>query len=249
MLRSTQPDEDAEAEFHRLIQSFQESAQEQNLFEKCKILLQETPLRKAVISAVTVQVIQQLIGIETVLYYSKIVPSKKIHGVELYKILESFGSLINFFLVDTFGRRLLLVISLATCTISLSLLGAVFFLDGVDNVMAIIFICLYICSYSAFFGAAPLVLDSELFPPKYRGLGAGISTISKWLISTLIASTFLPLNNKLGSYGMVFLYAGFCFVALIVVQIFLPDMTGVSLGNILKKLKGRLNSRQVWFLD
>lgn len=249
MLRNTQPDEKAEAEFHILIQSFQESAQDQSLFQKCKILLQERPLLKAVISAVTVQVIQQLIGIETILYYSKIVPSKKIHGVEIYKILESVGSLVNFFLVDTFGRRILLFISLTMCTISLSLLGAVFYLDGVDNVMSTIFICLYICSYSAFFGAAPLVLDSELFPPKYRGLGAGISTISKWLMSTLISSTFLPLKDKLGSYGTVFFYAGFCFVALIVVQIFLPDMTGVSLGNIQKKLKGRLNSRQVWFLD
>ena len=251
VLEKIQTEEEAIKEYHALQKCVQEanSKEGQSFFGRCKYMLfDDMLLRKAVFAAVSVQIVQQVAGIQTVLYYSKIVPSKKFRGVAIYDILESLGSFINFFLIDKYGRRSLLTLSLSICSVSLTLLSAIFFFEASNTIYAMIIVCLYISSYSVFFGAVPLVLDTELFPPMYRGAGASLSTFSKWVISTVVTTSFKPLQKLLGSWGILLFYAVFSFLGLILVRVILPEMRAVSIANIHANLSGHRNLRHVRFL-
>lgn len=249
-MERTHTEEEAIKEYHALQKCVQEanSKESQSFFGRCRhIIFGDKLLRKALFAAVSIQIVQQVCGVQTVLYYSKIIPSKKIKGVAVYDIVETVGSFVNFLLIDKYGRRSLLTLSLSICTVSLGLLSAIFFFDGSNTLYALVIVCLYISAYSIFFGAVPLVLNAELFPPMYRGAGASLSTFSKWVISTVVTSSFSPLKNFLGSWGIFLFYAVFSFLGLILVRVILPEMTSVSIGDIHANLSGHRNLRTVRF--
>ncbi|CAK9181345.1 unnamed protein product, partial [Ilex paraguariensis] len=55
------------------------------------------------------------------------------------------------------------------------------------GIVAVLFLGLYILSYSPGMGTAPWIVNSEIYPLRYRGLGGGIAAIANW-ISNLVVS-------------------------------------------------------------
>ncbi|KAI3456554.1 hypothetical protein Pfo_013217 [Paulownia fortunei] len=70
---------------------------------------------------------------------------------------------------------------------------------------AVLLLGAYIISYSPGMGTAPWIVNSEIYPLRYRGIGGGI------------AATFLTLTEALGSAGTFLLFAGFSTIGLIAI--------------------------------
>lgn len=227
--------------------SFQETkkALAQSFCRKCKTILKDKVLRRGLLAAVVVQVIQQSIGVQTILYYSPIVNSPKLCGVGVLVIVETLSTLMNFILVDQISRKSLISTSLTICGTSLAVLSVVFFFDGVKTQSGFVLVCIYVSSYSMFFGAAPSVVSNEVFPANYRGVGVAISTVVKWTTSLVVSISFLPLKDAIGSWGMMLFYSLLSVLGFILVRVFVPEMGCVSLGNVQQHLRGRPNSEQV----
>ncbi|XP_072059544.1 inositol transporter 4-like [Arachis hypogaea] len=64
----------------------------------------------------------------------------------------------------------------------------VWFSDGCPSkigVLAVIVLGLYILAYSPGMGSVPWVLNSEIYPLRFRGIGGGIAAVSNWNIPPL----------------------------------------------------------------
>ncbi|KAL1807466.1 hypothetical protein DCAR_0726826 [Daucus carota subsp. sativus] len=102
---------------------------------------------------------------------------------------------------------------------------------------AIIFLGLYILFFSPGMGTVPWVINSEIYPLKYRGLGGGIAAVANWCSNLLVSETFLTLTTALGSSGTFLLFAGFSIIGLVGIFFLVPETKGLSFEEVEKLLK------------
>nr|POE62190.1 inositol transporter 4 [Quercus suber] len=111
-----------------------EAAIGNNLITKFRNVMKHPEVRKALAAGVAVQVVQQFVGINSVIYYAPTImqlagyASKTVAmGLSLVTTgLNTLGSFISLLVVDRFGRRRLMLVSLVLIVVGLLSLGLVF---------------------------------------------------------------------------------------------------------------------------
>ncbi|KAK4399378.1 putative inositol transporter 2 [Sesamum angolense] len=136
ILRKIYPSQEVDAEIQALKESMEKELLENEASEKvsCVKLLRTTTLRRGLLAGVGLQVFQQFVGINTVMYYSPTIVQLAGFASNQTALLLSlvtaglnaFGSIVSIYFIDRTGRKKLLVISLCGVIISLGLLSAVF---------------------------------------------------------------------------------------------------------------------------
>ncbi|KAK4440188.1 putative inositol transporter 2 [Sesamum alatum] len=136
ILRKIYPSQEVDAEIQALKESMEKELLENEASDKISYvkLLQTTTVRRGLVAGVGLQVFQQFVGINTVMYYSPTIVQLAGFASNQTALLLSlviaglnaFGSIISIYFIDRTGRKKLLVISLCGVIISLGLLSAVF---------------------------------------------------------------------------------------------------------------------------
>lgn len=103
--------------------------------------------------------------------------------------------------------------------------------------LAVVFLGLYIISYSPGMGTAPWIVNSEIYPLRYRGTGGGIAAVSNWCSNLIVSETFLTLTKALGSSGTFLLFAGFSLLGLIAIYFLVPETKGLQIEGVEKVLQ------------
>lgn len=103
--------------------------------------------------------------------------------------------------------------------------------------LAVILLGLYIIVYSPGMGTVPWIVNSEIYPLKYRGIGGGIAAVSNWTSNLIVSETFLTLTEHLGSAGTFLLFAGFSLTGLIFIFFLVPETKGLQFGEVEKLLE------------
>ncbi|KAJ6700340.1 hypothetical protein OIU79_013388 [Salix purpurea] len=88
-------------------------------------------------------------------------------------------------------------------------------------------------------GAAPWILNSEIYPLRYRGVAGGMAAVANWANSYLIVSLTLltVLTETLTVAGAFLLVAGISFLALIAIFFLVPETKGLQFEEVEKMLK------------
>ncbi|KAK5833214.1 hypothetical protein PVK06_017032 [Gossypium arboreum] len=201
-----------------------------NLIQKLKSASSNVVVRRGLYAGITVQVAQQFSGINTVMYYSpKIVQFAGFASNEtalalslITSGLNAIGSIVSMVFVDRYGRRRLMLVSmysLGTClelnTEQRDWCRGTWFKNGCPSefgFLAVVFLGFYILSYSPGMGTVPWIVNSEIYPLRYRGIGGGLAAVSNWISNLIISLTFLSLTKALGSAGTFFLFGGVCVI-------------------------------------
>lgn len=102
---------------------------------------------------------------------------------------------------------------------------------------AVIVLGAYIVAYSPGMGTVPWIVNSEIYPLRYRGLGGGIAAVSNWVSNLIISESFLSLTKALGSSGTFLLFAGVCLVGLGFIYWFVPETKGMQFEEVEKMLE------------
>ncbi|GFZ09112.1 inositol transporter 4 [Actinidia rufa] len=95
----------------------------------------------------------------------------------------------------------------------------------------------YVISYSPGMGTVPWIVNSEIYPLRYRGICGGIATVSYWVSNLIMSETFLTLTEALGSAGTFLLFTGFSFFGLIAIYFFVPETKGLQFEEVEQLLK------------
>ncbi len=198
-------------------------------------------LRKATIIALALAVLQQITGINTVLFYGSIIFREQVGG---QSDSASIGAnvaigLVNFIatwfalgLIDKLGRVPLLIRSSAVMAVGHACLGTAF-LGGEPNAIAVLAaMLLCVASFAMGLGPAVWVVMAEIFPTRIRGRAMSLATVALWVACVLLTMTFLTLARALTPSGAFYLYAGICTATALFVRFAVPETRGRTLEEI-----------------
>ncbi len=189
-------------------------------------------VRRATLAAFTVMIAQQMCGINIIAFYSSTV-FKDNGADDFHALLASFGfGLINwvfafpaFWTIDTFGRRSLLLFTFPQMTWTLLAAGLCTLMDQgtARTALVALFVYLFACFYSPGEGPVPFTYSAEVFPLSHREVGMGFAVATCLFWAAVLGITFPFLLKALGTVGAFGLYAGFNFVALIMIFFWVPE--------------------------
>ncbi|KAK1940048.1 Sugar transport protein 7 [Phytophthora citrophthora] len=208
--------------------------------------LLEPSIRKRVIIAMLLQVLQQATGINPIFSYGALI-FKDITNAGIYSAF--FLSGVNFLStipamrwVDTLGRRQLLLIGAVGMVVG-HLFAAILFTaicDGnVDDAGCPSVGGWFICVGSAFFvfnfaiswGPVCWIYPAEIFPLSVRATGVTLSTAANWAMGAVMTEV-VKLFPHLNINGVFFLFAGLCCICGIFTYFFCPETKGILLEDI-----------------
>ncbi|PIA53032.1 hypothetical protein AQUCO_01000715v1 [Aquilegia coerulea] len=344
ILKKLYPAEDIDTEVEALKASVEaeiaeEGSTDANVFTKVKQAWSTPIVRKGLAAGIGVQVFQQLVGINTVMYYSPTIVqfagiASNSTAIALSLItsgLNALGSIASMAFVDKYGRRRLMIISMFGIIAFLCLLAGTFkvsdlnapkvnrletapfgnstcpayfkapnaalwncrscldassdcafcsnsgnlyqpgacvaigsdartvchskggksefFTQGCPSkvgIFAIIFLALYIISYSPGMGTAPWIVNSEIYPLRHRGICGGMAAMANWTANLIVSQTFLTLTKAVGSLYAFLVFAGFSFVGLLYIYWVVPETKGLSFEEVGKMLENWDLSSPPW---
>jgi SP family galactose:H+ symporter-like MFS transporter len=203
---------------------------------------------------IALAVIQQITGINTVIYYAPTIFQQAGFQSALGSIIATAGvglvnvlmTVVSIPLLDRVGRRPLLLASLGGMTLSLAALGLGFAVGGEAlKWIGVISLAVYIASFAIGLGPVFWLLISEIYPLSIRGQAASVATMANWLSNFVVSLTFLSLLTRLGSVSTFLLYAVLSLAGLWFCFRFVPETKGVPLERIERDLRAGRPLRQL----
>uniref|UniRef100_A0A7N0UFB1 Major facilitator superfamily (MFS) profile domain-containing protein n=1 Tax=Kalanchoe fedtschenkoi TaxID=63787 RepID=A0A7N0UFB1_KALFE len=104
------------------------------------------------------------------------------------------------------------------------------------GIFAVLLLGLYIICYSPGMGTVPWIVNSEIYPLRYRGVGGGMAAVSNWVSNLIVSETFLTLTEHLGSAGTFLLFAAFSLTGLVFIFFLVPETKGLPFEEVEKML-------------
>lgn len=200
--------------------------------------------RKVVSIGAAMFLLQQLAGINAVVYYSTAVfrsagITSDVAASALVGAANVFGTTVASSLMDKQGRKSLLLISYTGMAASMMLLSLSFtwkVLTPYSGTLAVLGTVLYVLSFSLGAGPVPALLLPEIFASRIRAKAVALSLGVHWIMNFFIGLYFLSIVTK---FGISTVYMGFalsCLVAVVYITGNVVETKGRSLEEIEREL-------------
>jgi MFS transporter, SP family, sugar:H+ symporter len=218
-------------------------------------------VRPALLVATGLAVFQQLVGINTIIYYAPttltnvgFAKTSAIYANLIIGVINVGMTVIAIKIIDRVGRKPMLfagvagmVASLLVLGISLSALPAPHHPGDPAAIITLVCLATFIAAFAATWGPVVWVMIPEVLPLSVRGTAMGVAVFGNWAANFAVSQTFPPLLKALGP-GTVFLgYAALGLLAGVFVKAWVTETKGRSLEEIegdLQRGAGRRGRRQ-----
>ena len=201
-------------------------------------------MKPALIIGILLMFIQQLTGINTVIYYApSIFQMAGIHS-ETMAILATVGvglvnvlmTVVSIKLLDKIGRKPLLYGGLTGMIFSLSILGIGFMANesagSTLKWLTLASMIIYIASFAISLGPICWLIISEIYPLRIRGLAMSIATVANWGCNFIVGISFPMLINSIGASYTFWIYALVGLLGLYFCYYYVPETKGHTLEEI-----------------
>ncbi len=204
--------------------------------------------RFALIIGVILSILQQITGINAVIYFAPSIFQEANFSSASGAILATIGiGIINvittsfsLWLLDRVGRKPLLLWGLVGMILSLILLSTSFFVQSpLIDTIAVISLMVYVASFAVGMGPVPWLIISEIYQVQIRGRAMSLALFANWLFNFVVTFTFLDLTVFLSPGGAFLLFAAIGIAAFLFTWRFIPETKGLKLEEIAKKISHR----------
>ncbi|XP_008801247.1 probable inositol transporter 2 [Phoenix dactylifera] len=110
--------------------------------------------------------------------------------------------------------------------------------------LALISLGAYIISYSPGMGTVPWIVNSEIYPLRYRGVCGGVAAVANWISNLIVTQTFLSLTEALGTAPTFLLFCCISVVAFVLIFLFVPETKGLPFEEVERMLESK--SYKAW---
>jgi MFS transporter, sugar porter (SP) family len=261
-----------EAEIASEVREIQDSLKvKQNGFT---LLKTNSNFRRAIGLGVGLQIIQQLTGINVIMYYAPRIfgmagfedTNEQMWGTVIVGITNVLATFIAIAFVDKLGRKPIMYAGFVTMGLALLAVGSIFVAGGETHMVpnakgveeavivlkstsyaypAVFALLIFIVGFAMSAGPIIWVICSEIYPLAGRDLGVTFSTGTNWIANGIVAVTFLSLINGIGPGNTFLLYGGLNVLFIIFFLLFVPETKGISLENIERNLMSGLPLRKI----
>ena len=211
--------------------------------ENARQALAEPYVRRALALGITLAVLQQLTGINTVIYYAPQIVKMAGIGTNSASLIVTtwigvvnvLATLVAIAYADRIGRKPLLYVGVAGMGVALCALAIALGILPASATVGVISsasLMLYVCCFAFSLGPIVWVLISEIYPLRIRGFGMSIATLGNWAANFAVSLTFLPLLDHAGAAATFFGYAALCLITIVVVRFGVPETKARELEQI-----------------
>ncbi len=238
----------------RLIAEIKASLEEHH--DKGKVSLFSPGLRAIVIIGCLIASMQQVIGINVIMYYSPDILKPLAGSTEsamlqttLIGVVFVAGNAIGMYLIDKLGRVPLLKIGSVGCGIGLALASWGIYTESAGYT-ALIGLILYVIAFAISWGCCCWTLISEIFPNRIRSRAMALAVACQWASGFVVTQTFPMLsknawlNENFNGAFSFWLYACMTLVALWFVIRYVPETKGVSLEKMEQHFQSQLSKKE-----
>jgi MFS transporter, SP family, galactose:H+ symporter len=214
---------------------------------------------KVLLVGVLLQMFQQLVGINVMIYYSPtIFGYAGMTGLLAMITVPTVNMLFTFpaiTLVEKWGRKKLLYVGAVAMFVTMLAAGFAFqsignvsdpsLISGTPKTLLLIAVIVYIFGFAVSWGPVVWLVCSEIFPLEGREVGMTITTMVNWTFAGLVMNYALSFMNRFGNASIFYLFAGFCVLAIVFVAAFVPETKGITLEELEFNLKKGVGLRDL----
>ena len=205
-------------------------------------------------------VLQQLVGINAIFYYSTALwksvgfsTSQSFETSVITAVVNVVLTFVAIIWVDRFGRRLLLLVGSVGMFVGLGMAAASFFhqIGSGDNVslphpwglIALVGANVFVIFFAATWGPIVWVLLGEMFPNRMRAYALAIGAVGNWLANFAVSFSFPYLAQDIGLGYVYGVYTAFALLSFFFVLTKIPETKGRELEQMTGETHVRAASR------
>lgn len=196
-------------------------------------------LRLALIVGVMLAVLQQVTGINAVMYYAPEIFKQAGAGTNGALVQTIMVGFINFvftilalWLIDRVGRKALLLIGSSLMAVCLLVIGFAFQTGHTSGLLILISILVYVAAFAISLGPVVWVIMSEIFPNHIRGKATAIASMMLWLADYVVSQSFPPLLSSAGPAITFWIFGVLALFTFLFTWRVVPETKGKSLEQI-----------------
>ncbi|KAL5197044.1 hypothetical protein ABZP36_000556 [Zizania latifolia] len=220
-----------------------------------RMMVTQRRYRPQLVMAVMIPFFQQLTGINAIAFYAPVLlrtvgmgESTALLAVVVKQVVGVVATLLSMFAVDRFGRRTLFLAGGAQMIVSQVMIGGIMAtqlgddgeLSKLSALVLIFLIIVYVTGFAWSWGPLGWLVPSEIFPLEVRSAGQSIAVAVNFLLTTVIAQSFLAMLCHMKA-GIFFFFAAWLVAMTAFVYFLLPETKGLPIEQV-----GRLWTEH-WF--
>ncbi|KJV34706.1 sugar porter family MFS transporter [Pantoea sp. SM3] len=210
--------------------------------------LRQPWLFKLFLIGVGIAVIQQLTGVNTIMYYAPTMlkavgmsDNAALIATIANGVISVLMTFVGIWLLGRIGRRTMTMLGQFGCTACLVFIGAVSYFmpetvngqpDVLRSYMVLLGMLMFLSFQQGALSPVTWLLLSEIFPTRLRGIFMGGAVFAMWIANFLISLMFPILLASVGLSGAFFIFALVGIVGAIFVVRYVPETRNRSLEQI-----------------
>ncbi|KAJ5100118.1 general substrate transporter [Penicillium argentinense] len=200
---------------------------------------------KRTITGIILQSLQQLVGINFIIYYGTSYFAENVEGLPDSFILQVIVNCVNVVMtlpglwaIDHFGRRPVLLIGALGMGISQYIVSACGAATPISNFTSqcaqFAFICIYVSFFASTFGPCAWVVTGEIFSLQTRAKGLSMTTAANWFFNWLLSFITPYLTGALNptQSNVFWIWGSFCWIAFVFVYTMIYETKGLALEQV-----------------
>lgn len=206
-------------------------------------------MRFAMFVGIGLAILQQITGINAILYYAPEILKQTGAGTNAALIQTILVGLVNMvfttvsiWLIDKVGRKVLLLTGTSIMAACLGVIGFLFHTGHSSGYVVLVLILVYTAAFAISLGPVVWVLLSEIFPNRVRGLATSIASMFLWAADYAVSQTFPSLLSWAGPAATYWTFGVLAVVTVVFTILFVPETKGKSLEQM-ESLWNSRNSR------
>ncbi|KAF1519570.1 Solute carrier family 2, facilitated glucose transporter member 5, partial [Eudyptes chrysocome] len=205
-------------------------------------------LRWQLISIVVMMMGQQLSGVNAVFYYAdRIFQSAGVDSNDVQYVTVSIGAInvvmtmLAVFIVESLGRRILLLAGFGLCCVSCAVLTLALNLQTTVSWMSylsIVCVIVYIIGHAIGASPIPFVMITEMFLQSSRPAAFMVGGSVHWLCNFTVGLVFLYMEAGLGPYSFL-IFCAICLATIVYIFFIVPETKNKTFMEINKIMAKR----------
>jgi major inositol transporter-like SP family MFS transporter len=239
VLRKARAPEDVKGEFEEV----REAARDDYKSKMGTIKDLSVPwIRRIFVVGLGMAVINQISGINAIMYYGTTILSSSGFGDQgalianvLNGVVSVLAVIAGMYFMTRLPRKLMLVTGLAGTASSLFAIAMVSLLvpeSLLRGFLVLFFMVTFLAFMQAFIGCVTWLTMAEIFPLHVRGLAMGICVFVLWMVNFLVGFFFPQLVAGIGIAPTFFIFVGLQICAIVWVKKMVPETRGKSLEEL-----------------